>query len=144
MSGAVATSDLPAWIQALLVLIAGAFASGLLAALALMQGRSRERAYALVREKTTELRHQALHDALTGLPNRTLALDRAEQTLARARRRGVPAAALYVDIDGFKHINDTFGHAVGEWCCVRWQPGCAACCERATPRRVLAVTSSSC
>ena len=60
------------------------------------------------------LRHQALHDALTGLPNRTLVLDRADQMLARARREQTPVAALYVDIDGFKHVNDTFGHAAGD------------------------------
>jgi diguanylate cyclase (GGDEF)-like protein len=60
------------------------------------------------------LRHQALHDALTGLPNRTLVLDRAEQMLARARRLQTPVAALYVDVDGFKHVNDTFGHAAGD------------------------------
>ncbi len=60
------------------------------------------------------LRHQALHDALTGLPNRTLVLDRAEQVLARARRQSTPVAALYIDIDGFKHVNDSFGHAAGD------------------------------
>ncbi len=112
--GTVPASGLSAWAQALLVLVGGTLAASLLAALALVLGRSRERAYALVRERTSELRHQALHDALTGLPNRALALDRAAQTLAISRRRGVPAAALYVDVDGFKHINDTFGHAAGD------------------------------
>jgi diguanylate cyclase (GGDEF)-like protein len=60
------------------------------------------------------LRHQALHDGLTGLPNRTLVLDRADQMLARARRDLTPVAALYIDVDGFKHVNDTFGHAAGD------------------------------
>ncbi|MCU4187031.1 EAL domain-containing protein [Acidiferrimicrobium sp. IK] len=60
------------------------------------------------------VRHEAMHDPLTGLPNRALILDRAAQMLARARRqRGTPAA-LFIDLDGFKEINDTFGHAAGD------------------------------
>jgi diguanylate cyclase (GGDEF)-like protein len=61
-----------------------------------------------------ELSRQSLHDALTGLPNRVLLYDRAAQMLARARRRDGPLAALYVDIDSFKQINDGFGHHVGD------------------------------
>jgi len=61
-----------------------------------------------------ELSFQAMHDPLTGLPNRTLVLDRTERMLARARRQHTPVAALYVDIDGFKHVNDTFGHDLGD------------------------------
>jgi diguanylate cyclase (GGDEF)-like protein/PAS domain S-box-containing protein len=66
------------------------------------------------KELEERLRHQAFHDTLTGLPNRALVLDRAEQMLARARRQQIPVAALYVDVDGFKHVNDTFGHAAGD------------------------------
>ena len=61
-----------------------------------------------------ELAFLATHDALTGLPNRTLILDRVEQMLARSIRSQTPVAALFVDLDNFKQINDTFGHAVGD------------------------------
>jgi diguanylate cyclase (GGDEF)-like protein len=61
-----------------------------------------------------ELSFMATHDALTELPNRTLILDRVEQMLARSRRSQTPVAALFVDLDNFKSINDTLGHGVGD------------------------------
>jgi diguanylate cyclase (GGDEF)-like protein len=61
-----------------------------------------------------ELAFLATHDPLTGLPNRTLILDRVEQMLARARRTHAPVAALFIDVDNFKNINDTLGHGVGD------------------------------
>ena len=66
------------------------------------------------RDLTTELRYQALHDSLTGLPNRTLIIDRVEQMLARGRRNNVTTGALFIDLDNFKDINDTLGHRVGD------------------------------
>jgi diguanylate cyclase (GGDEF)-like protein len=61
-----------------------------------------------------ELAFLATHDALTGLPNRTLIQDRVEQMLARSRRHQSPAAALFIDLDNFKDINDFLGHATGD------------------------------
>jgi len=60
------------------------------------------------------IRHQAAHDGLTGLANRTRVFEQAEQVIARCRRAGSAPAALYVDLDGFKFVNDTLGHQAGD------------------------------
>lgn len=60
------------------------------------------------------LRHRALHDPLTGLPNRSLVARALDEALARSRRAGTGAGVLYVDIDDFKQVNDSLGHGAGD------------------------------
>ncbi len=74
----------------------------------------RQRADEELARREEELAFLATHDPLTGLPNRTLILDRVEQMLARSARNQTPVAALFIDLDNFKTINDTLGHGVGD------------------------------
>lgn len=66
------------------------------------------------RQLEAKLTHSAEHDSLTGLPNRMLLHDRVGQAIALARRQGGQAALLFLDLDGFKEINDTLGHLIGD------------------------------
>ena len=66
------------------------------------------------RAMTEEMAHLAQHDGLTDLPNRMLLTDRVNQAIARARRNNTRVAVMYLDLDGFKHINDSLGHALGD------------------------------
>jgi diguanylate cyclase (GGDEF)-like protein len=67
-----------------------------------------------LRREAEELAHRALHDALTELPNRVLLADRLEQALARLRRRRTRLAVTFIDLDGFKQVNDRCGHEIGD------------------------------
>ena len=75
-----------------------------------------ERNDALARalQSETQLAHDALHDHLTGLPNRSLLNERLTAAIARARETGRMTAVLFIDVDQFKDVNDTMGHATGD------------------------------
>ncbi|MEA3056451.1 MAG: hypothetical protein QOD30_1883 [Actinomycetota bacterium] len=100
--------------SAFIIFAVGSLGSLLLAALVQVLASSRVRALRIVASKTAQLQHQAVHDPLTGLANRTLLDDRATQLLARSRRNATTPSCLYLDIDGFKNINDSFGHRAGD------------------------------
>ncbi len=70
--------------------------------------------YKRLEHSSDELKTMALHDALTGLPNRRLLMDRLSLSIAQAQRRRSMMVVMYLDLDGFKQINDTLGHDAGD------------------------------
>lgn len=87
---------------------------GLLARSFSALGEQVRRQLSELQQRRQELEHLAQHDTLTGLPNRALFADRMEQALAGARRDHTRLALMFIDLDGFKPINDERGHAVGD------------------------------
>jgi diguanylate cyclase (GGDEF)-like protein len=85
-----------------------------LALLVWLMVTARARALYFAAEMTEELRMMAQHDPLTSLPNRALFSDRLRGELARAQRHGGLFAMIFLDLDNFKPINDTYGHGVGD------------------------------
>lgn len=83
------------------------------ASVALQNGRL-ERSLSQLKELRDELKHQAFHDPLTGLANRVLFSERLKQALARSEGKRLPAVVLFIDLDDFKTVNDSFGHAAGD------------------------------
>ena len=68
----------------------------------------------MARAMTEEMAHLARHDILTDLPNRLLLQDRISQAIVAARRNNTRVAVLFMDLGGFKNVNDSLGHAAGD------------------------------
>lgn len=82
--------------------------------LVLLWNRKLKKEIELRKTAEKKLQHMASHDPLTGLPNRSLLMDRISQAISHHARNNKSAALLFLDLDGFKQVNDTFGHDVGD------------------------------
>jgi diguanylate cyclase (GGDEF)-like protein len=114
ISGVVQGRSILADGTAMLILLCGSSLSVLVGLVLALLGTSRARAILLAAQKTSEVAHLGLHDGLTDLPNRTLVMDRISHALARATRGALGVSVLFIDVDEFKAINDTFGHGPGD------------------------------
>ena len=117
-AGAVALVMAPSWKDvSTLGLVLTATAVPLWVALAWVAGVTADERRRMTRETEAlleQLQHRSLHDPLTGLANRKLLLDRLERALQRVERHRTQVAVLFVDVDGFKPINDELGHVAGD------------------------------
>lgn len=100
--------------RALAVFLIGTIVSLLAFLLFRRIGHGRDHALRLLQERDGELLRRAVHDELTGLPTRAFALENASKRLVQARRRGSPMAALLINLDGFRRINNTYGSRVSD------------------------------
>jgi diguanylate cyclase (GGDEF)-like protein/PAS domain S-box-containing protein len=87
---------------------------GILVTAAIRDISARKKAVSAVRAMAQQMSYSAEHDFLTGLPNRMLLTDRVGQAIALAQRHGKRIAVLFLDLDGFKHVNDSLGHPIGD------------------------------
>ena len=94
------------------------------------------------RQAEDALRHQALHDGLTGLPNRTLLLDGLRTSIGRARRTKRLIAVCMIDLDRFKLVNETLGHLEGDLVLIAVARASAGAVRPGTPSPASAATSS--
>jgi diguanylate cyclase (GGDEF)-like protein len=100
--------------QGIAVLIGGLIVSLLIFGIVEVLVVSRRKALRTVEQRTKDLRHQATHDSLTGLPNRDSVYEQAQAALGRLDKARVSLALFFIDLDDFKKVNDTFGHGIGD------------------------------
>lgn len=115
--GAVKDGGIDARWLAILVIVTTVATLGIALIASLFDRQMRRRTGILFKSlarANNKLIQAALHDPLTQLPNRMLLQDRMEQAIAKARRRGRTVAVMFCDLDGFKSINDAYGHQVGD------------------------------